>query len=74
MGMMAGMWAAASRHAWADAAASPEAGRPWSGWAKGHFQIHFIYTGVAEAMFLIFPDGTTMLLDCGDHEIGRAHV
>ena len=33
-------------------------------WKKGEFQIHFIYTGVGESQFLIFPDGTTMLLDC----------
>ena len=44
------------------------AGRPWQGWKEGEFQIHFIYTGVAESMFLIFPDGTTMLLDCGDFD------
>ena len=44
-----------------------EALKPWKGWSKGHFQIHFIYTGVAESLFLIFPDGTSMLLDCGDH-------
>ena len=37
-------------------------------WRPGMFQIHFIYTGVAESMFLIFPDSTTMLLDCGDHD------
>ena len=36
-------------------------------WSLGHFQAHFIYTGVAESIFLIFPDATTMLLDCGDH-------
>lgn len=48
------------------------AGKPWKGWKKGHFQVHFIYTGVAESMFFILPDGTTMLLDCGDHNaIGR---
>lgn len=46
----------------------PRAGRPWPGWKEGEFQIHFIYTGVAESMFLIFPDGTTMLLDCGDFD------
>ena len=39
----------------------------WPGWKKGEFQIHAIYTGVAESQFLVFPDGTTMLLDCGDH-------
>ncbi|MBO7685999.1 MAG: MBL fold metallo-hydrolase [Kiritimatiellae bacterium] len=33
-------------------------------WKKGEFQIHLIYTGVGESQFLIFPDGTTMLLDC----------
>ncbi|MBR5703012.1 MAG: MBL fold metallo-hydrolase [Bacteroidales bacterium] len=43
-------------------------GRTWPGWKEGEFQIHFIYTGVAESMFLIFPDGTTMLLDCGDFD------
>lgn len=36
-------------------------------WKPGEFQVHFIYTGVAESMFWILPDGTTMLLDCGDH-------
>ncbi len=35
-------------------------------WTDGNFQIHFIHTGVAESLFLIFPDGTSMLLDCGD--------
>jgi hypothetical protein len=37
----------------------------WRGWEKGELQIHLIYTGVGESMFWIFPDGTTMLLDCG---------
>lgn len=45
-----------------------DVGKPWRGWKKGEFQIHFTYTGVAESMFLIFPDGTTMLLDCGDFD------
>ena len=45
----------------------PSVGKPWKGWKKGQFQIHFIYTGVAESLFWILPDGTTMLLDCGDH-------
>ena len=42
-------------------------GGEWGGWKPGEFQVHFIYTGVAESMFLVFPDSTTMLLDCGDH-------
>ena len=50
-------------------------GRPWTGWKQGHFQVHFIYTGVAESSFMIFPDGTTMLVDCGDHNaIGRGKL
>lgn len=50
-------------------------GKPWRGWKKGQFQVHFIYTGVGENMFFIFPDGTTMLLDCGDHNaIGRGKL
>jgi len=40
-----------------------EGRRPWS---KGHYQIHYIYTGRSECMLHIFPDGTSMLLDCGD--------
>ena len=53
----------------------PQVGKAWKGWKKGHFQVHFIYTGVAESMFMIFPDGTSMLLDCGDHNaIGRGKL
>ena len=50
-----------------DAKSDPLVGGKWPGWTKGHFQLHAIHTGVAESMFLIYPDGTTMLLDCGDH-------
>ena len=35
-------------------------------WEPGLFQVHFIHTGVAESMFAVFPDGTSMLVDCGD--------
>ena len=48
-------------------AGHPMAGKQLPPWKKGEFQVHFIYTGVAESMFWIMPDGTTMLLDCGDH-------
>ena len=44
-------------------------GPGWEGdtaWRKGHYQVHYIYTGRSESMFHVFPDGTTMLLDCGD--------
>ena len=47
--------------------AHPLAGKTLPPWRPGEFQVHFIYTGVAESMFWIMPDGTTMLLDCGDH-------
>ena len=63
------------KKAFAEGNKAPEAGNVWKGWKKGHFQVHFIYTGVAESMFMIFPDGTTMLLDCGDHNaIGRGKL
>ena len=45
----------------------PLVGKKLPAWKPGEFQIHFIYTGVGESMFWIMPDGTTMLLDCGDH-------
>ena len=41
--------------------------KKWGGWSRGELQIHFIHTGVAESIFFIFPDGTTMLDDCGDY-------
>lgn len=67
-GLVAGVSAylADWNRAFAGAAADPAVGRPWPGWTRGHFQIHSIYTGVGESLFLIFPDGTTALLDCGD--------
>ncbi len=40
-------------------------------WKRGHFQIHQIYTGVCESFLLVFPDGTSMLLDCGDSDPHR---
>ncbi len=61
--------------AFAAGTAAPQVGKTWNGWKKGHFQAHFIYTGVGESIFLIFPDGTTMLLDCGDHNaVGRGKL
>jgi Metallo-beta-lactamase superfamily len=34
-------------------------------WSSGMLDIHHINTGRGEAAFLIFPDGTTMLIDAG---------
>lgn len=63
------------RKAFAAGMTDKAAGRAWKGWKKGHFQVHSIFTGVAESMFLIFPDGTTMLLDCGDQDaLGRGKL
>lgn len=59
-------WLGRWTKAWAAAAKDPSVGTGWAGWTKGHFQIHSIYTGVGESLFLIFPDGTTALIDCGD--------
>ena len=62
--------AAAGCGAFAGCAANnaPDDGREsrYPGWKRGEFDIHFIQTGVGEQTFFIFPDGTTMLLDCGD--------
>ena len=59
------MFAAFAR-AFAEGAANAAVGKPLAKWQPGHFQIHSIYTGVNEAMFLIYPDGTSLLLDCGE--------
>jgi beta-lactamase superfamily II metal-dependent hydrolase len=44
--------------------------KKYPGWRSGELDIHFIHTGTGEQTFFIFPDGTTMLLDCG-HETWR---
>lgn len=44
-----------------------EMGKPYAGWKEGDFDMHFIHTGVTESCFHIFPDGTTALIDAGDH-------
>lgn len=35
-------------------------------WQKGFLDIHFIETGRGNASFMVFPDGTTLLVDAGD--------
>ena len=54
--------------AWGFAAgcAGCSSAQSYPGWREGEMDIHFIHTGVGEQTFFIFPDGTTMLLDCGD--------
>ena len=41
-------------------------GEPLPPWTPGTLDIHQINTGRGNAAFLVFPDGTTMLLDAGD--------
>jgi len=43
----------------------PSVGSAYVGWQPGEMDIHFIHTGCGEQTFFVFPDGTTMLLDCG---------
>lgn len=40
-------------------------GERYAGWQPSEMDIHFIHTGTGEQTFFQFPDGTTMLLDCG---------
>ena len=47
-------------------------GERYPGWQLGEMDIHFIHTGQGECTFFIFPDGTTMLLDCGYVEVRKA--
>lgn len=49
------------------AKSSAAVGETLAGWKPGELKIHFIHTGVGECQFFVFPDGTTMMLDCGDH-------
>jgi len=48
------------------AAETKATGERFGGWKPGDFQVHFIFTGISESVFLIFPDSTSMLIDCGD--------
>lgn len=57
---------AAGHDAWAAMAAHPLAGSRLPKWKRGVFRIATLYTGCSEATFLVFPDGTSALIDCGD--------
>ncbi|WP_313442937.1 MBL fold metallo-hydrolase [Novosphingobium sp.] len=52
------MWLATTGRARAEAATLPP-------WAPGLLDIHHIDTGVGNATFILAPDGTTILIDCG---------
>lgn len=57
-----------TRSLWADSEACRLEGRRLDSWRAGRYQAHFIYTGAGESVFHIFPDGTTLLVDCGDFD------
>lgn len=40
-------------------------------WQEGYLDIHHINTGCGECAYLIFPDGTTMLIDAGENNPDR---
>jgi len=40
--------------------------QPLPAWTEGHFDIHHIDTARGNSALLIFPDGTTLLIDAGD--------
>ena len=48
-------------------------GQPLSAWTEGMLDIHFINTTTGECTFIIFPDGTQMLVDAAGNtaETGR---
>lgn len=50
----------------AAAAQETKPGAPLPPWRNGELDIHHISTGRGNAAFLIFPDGTTLLIDAGD--------
>jgi beta-lactamase superfamily II metal-dependent hydrolase len=47
-------------------ALAQQVGQPLTPWTPGMLEIHQINTGRGNAALLIFPDGTSMLLDAGD--------
>jgi hypothetical protein len=44
--------------------------QPLPAWTEGHFDIHHIDTGRGNSALLIFPDGTTLLIDAGSAPSG----
>lgn len=41
-------------------------GKPLAAWSSGFLDIHAVCTGRGECFFYIMPDGTTMVVDCGE--------
>ncbi|MDR0731587.1 MAG: MBL fold metallo-hydrolase [Treponema sp.] len=51
-----------------DKGVETETGKTYVGWKEGEMDIHHIHTGRGESSFLVFPDGTSMLIDAGDFD------
>lgn len=49
-------------------------GDPLPPWSSGTLDIHHISTGRGNASFLVFPDGTTLLVDAGASDRGGPHA
>lgn len=45
-----------------------KAGSVLPAWEKGYMDIHHVNTGCGECAYIIFPDGTTMLIDAGENK------
>ena len=43
-----------------------EIGQPLPSWQPGQLDIHHINTGMGDAAYAVFPDGTTLLIDAGE--------
>ena len=57
-------------HGGEDASASGlEIGKPIPAWQEGMMDIHFINTTTGESVFVIFPDGTQMLIDAASSSV-----
>ena len=52
-----------------DAATEIEVGKTIPAWQEGVMDIHFINTTTGESMFVIFPDGTQMLIDAASSSV-----
>lgn len=38
----------------------------WSKWEEGYLDIHHLSTGAGDCIFIVMPDGTTMMVDAGN--------
>ena len=52
----------------------PLAGTILPKWENGHFRISVLFNGRGETSFLVFPDGTSMMIDCGDYTFSGRDV